>query len=193
MIGVNRFLTFFGASLVVCYSIFLRCSILPPLYFFWISFLILSVPCIYNLLNENSWRSSILIVIAVSFIVNSMYGLMSSNNLLYFRDPIYEHQLMTLVSQSEFWSPGMGVSISTQYSFYPSMTVLNVIFSLFSGLRLDYSLMWFTGVLRSILIPLSVFIFIRTLTQNNKIATISCLIYLTCPRLTIKPHREGLA
>ena len=128
-----------GYSIFGIYALSLRLGFSFPIEAYWLSFVFVSIPLLFEVVF---WRSSsklgLLYLLSFSLMINLQYAVVDSSSLLSSEDAVADYRLAGKIIVDSQWNPFGSVEwgFGSEYRFYPVTDFLYATTSLLTGIPL---------------------------------------------------------
>lgn len=197
---VARRVTFSFLCILVGYSTFsiyafsLRFRFSFPVEAYWLSFVFVSIPLLFEVVF---WRSGsklrLLYLLSFSLMLHLQYAVVDSSLLLSSEDAVADYVLTEKILADSQWSPlGTGEwSFGYEYRFYPVTNFIYATLSLLTGIPLLIVVKYLFVVKAIVATPIVEKVFRSFF--NHRVAYLATALFLASPGAILFPHKESFA
>ncbi|UCE29307.1 MAG: hypothetical protein JSV85_00805 [Candidatus Bathyarchaeota archaeon] len=183
-----------GYSILGIYAFSLRSNFVFPTEAYWLSFVFVSLPLLFEVAL---WRSSqklrLLYLFTFSLMINLQYAVVDSSPILSSEDAVADYRLAGKIIADSEWLPFGSVEwgFGSEYRFYPITDFLYATMSLLTGIPLLIVVKYLFIVKALVAPPITQKFFQRFFTQ--RIAYLATALFLASPGAILYPHKESFA
>ncbi len=129
----------------------------PTIWIFWAALPFIVLP---GIVSRNSTAAGVSLGL-FAFVQCSGYWFSAPYGMAYYRDPLFNMYLSTLIANAHAWTPGIGTLNAFAYSFYPGANLYHVGMADLTGLDMSTTYLFAVGLVRFAILPLSFFRILR--------------------------------
>jgi len=184
----------FGFSLFVIFAWSLRSHHYFPTEAYWLSFILVSIPFLFNAIFRGSNpKLRLICLLSYSIIIHLQYAVVDSSPFLSSFDAISEYRLTDMVMANHIWSADLrlGSGLASDYVFYPITNFLYAITSMLTGIPLIL-VCKYLFVIRAFVVPPLIYKWLRNF-FGSKVSYLATGLFLSSPGSMLFPHKETLA
>jgi len=184
----------FGFSLFGIFAWSLRSHYYFPTEVYWLSFILVSIPFLFNAIFGGSDRKLRLIcLLSYSIMIHLQYAVVDSSPLISSFDALSDYRLTGRVVANHEWltdlEPGFG--LASEYIFYPITNFLYAITSMLTGIPLILVCKYLLFI-RAFVVPPLIYRCSRNF-FDRKVSYLATGFFLSSPGSILFPHKETLA
>ena len=184
--------------ILVGYSIFgifassLRFNFDFPIEVYWLSFVLVSIPLLCEVVFWNSNpKLRLVYLMSFSLMIHLQYAAVDNSLFLSSRDAIADYELTDKMITNSRWSPGVQLTIAPEYQFYPITNFLYASTSLLTGIPLLLVVKYLFIIKALVVTPLAEKLFRSFF--DHRVAYLATILFLASPGAILFPHKEAFA
>lgn len=183
-----------GYSLFGIYGAALRFHFYFPLEVYWLSFVFVAIPLLYEVAY---WKSSpklrLLCLLSFSLMIHLQYAVVDSSPLLSSEDAVADYRLTDKIIAKSKWTLLESAEwfFGYEYIFYPITNLLYATMSLLTGIPLLVVVKYLFVVKALVVTPLVERLF--RCFFNQRVAYLATVVFLASPGAILFPHKESFA
>jgi len=181
-----------GYSLFGIYGASLRLHFYFPLEVYWLSFVFVIIPLLYEVFYwKNNPKLRLLCLLSLSLMVNLQYAVVDSSSFLSSEDAVADYKLTyNIIATSKWTTPNVvNYYFGYEYVFYPITNFIYATMSLMTGIPLLFVIKYLFIIKALIVAPLSERFF--RIFFNKRVAYLAAALFLMSPGAIIFPHKES--
>ena len=183
-----------GYSVFAIYALSLRFQFDFPIEVYWLSFVLASVPLLFEAaLWKSSAKLRLFYLLSFSLIIHLQFAVVDSSPFLSSADAVADYRLTSKIIADSEWMPFGGVEwgFGSEYRFYPVTNFLYATTSLLTGIPLLIVVKYLFIIKGLVVTPLAERWFRSFFTQ--RVAYLATGLFLASPGAILFPHKESFA
>lgn len=181
-----------GYSILGIFAASLRFRFYFPLEVYWMSFVFVSIPLLYEVAFwNNNPKHRLIYLLSFSVIINLQYAVVDSSPFLSSIDAVADYRLTDRIIAGSEWSTSVKFAISSEYRFYPVTNFLYATTSMLTGIPL-LLVVKYLFIIKGLVIPPLVIRWFRSF-FDQRVAYLATMLFLASPGAILFPHKESFA
>lgn len=183
-----------GYSIFASYALSLRLEFCFPEEVYWLSFMFVSIPLLYEVtLWKSSSKLRLLCLLSFSLMIHLQYAVTDISPLLSSEDAVADYRLTNKIMADSKWTPLEPVEwgFGSEYRFYPITNFLYATMSLLTDIPLLVVVKYLFVVKALVVTPLVERLLRRFF--NQRVAYLATMVFLASPGAILFPHKESFA
>lgn len=192
---VLSFLSIFvGYSIFCLYGLSLRFGFGFPTEVYWLSFVFVSIPLLFEAVF---WKSSpklrLFYLLSFSLMISLQYAVVDSSAFLSSEDAVADYRLTDRIISDGQWTPLESVEwgFGSEYRFHPVTNFIYATLSLLTEIPLILVVKYLFVIRAFVITPIAQRLFKNFFSQ--KVAYLATIIFLASPGAILFPHKEAFA